>query len=119
MQVHDARHQGQTLGIDGFLRRTFNHADVGDVTLRDGHIGPLRGAAQAVVNLCIADDQVMHLSNTLLLCESKAGNMPCVLDYRQLPAGTCRAFDIRVFQTYLLGLGLAVQVPQVAQAGYL
>jgi hypothetical protein len=55
------------LGIDGFLRRTFDPTDVGDAALRDSHVGALWGPSQAVVNLCIVDDQVMHLSITLLL----------------------------------------------------
>jgi hypothetical protein len=40
---------------------------VGDAALRDSDIGHEGRATQAVVNLRIADDQVMHLSETLLL----------------------------------------------------
>jgi hypothetical protein len=75
-------------------------ADVGDAALRDGHIGLSCGLARTVINLRTADDQVMHLSKTLLLWKSSAGDMPNdFLDYRQLPAAGCRAVDIRVFQS--------------------
>jgi hypothetical protein len=40
---------------------------VGDAALRDSHVGLSCGLARTVINLRIADDQVMHLSKTLLL----------------------------------------------------
>jgi hypothetical protein len=55
------------LGIDAVAGRAVHQADVGDAALRDSHVGDLWGASQAVKNLRIADDQVMHLSETLLL----------------------------------------------------
>jgi hypothetical protein len=39
------------------------------------------------------------------------------LNYRQLPAETCRAFDTRVFQTYQVTWCLAVHDPQVPMLG--
>jgi hypothetical protein len=67
VQVHDAGHQGQALGIDAVAGRAVHLADVGDAALRNSHVGLSCGLACAVKNLRITDDQVMHLSKTLLL----------------------------------------------------
>jgi hypothetical protein len=67
VQVHDARHEGQTPGIDDVAGWAVHLADVGDAALRDGDIGLSCGLARTVINLRTADDQVMHLSETLLL----------------------------------------------------
>jgi hypothetical protein len=62
----------------------------------------------------------MHLSNTLLLCESNAGNIPHIFsDYKQLPDSGCRAADTRVFQTDPVSLSLKLHDPKVAQGGIL
>ena len=71
VQVHDAGHQGQTLGIDAVPGWAVHLADVGDAALRDGDIHLFCRSACAVKNLCIADDQVMHLSKALRVLKVK------------------------------------------------
>ena len=60
VQVHNAGHQRQALGVHHFFGRFRDLADLGDSSLVNGHVGLHRRVAQSIVNLGAANDEVEH-----------------------------------------------------------
>src|SRR5262249_30908107 len=58
--VDDARHQRQTVGVDGFAVLLFRSARFKDYTPGNSKIASRRGATQAVEEKRIADHEVVH-----------------------------------------------------------
>ena len=61
MQVNNARHQGQALGIDLFARASAWLANLTDHALVNGQIGQLWRVTQTIENQGVANEKIVHL----------------------------------------------------------